>query len=49
MVSDPKLYNPKIVPTKSIDIGGLPLEDETPKDSSSNIQQINLDMCIGKE
>ena len=37
MVSDPKLYNPKIVPTKSSD-------DQTHKDSpSSSNQNINIE------
>ena len=43
MVSDPKLYNPKIVPTKSVDMINPPAEEKTPLGSSSGIEQINLE------
>ena len=36
MVSDPKLYNPKIVPTKSIDVGA---GDEVGRRSSDSLDE----------
>ena len=41
MVSDPKLYNPKIVPTKSCDVASL--EDLAGKGSSTSSQH-NIDI-----
>ena len=42
MVSDPKLYNPKIVPTKSCEVASL--EDQNMKGSSSIGGQHNIDI-----
>ena len=42
MVSDPKLYNPKIVPTKSCDVASL--EDQNTKGSSAGVGQHNIDI-----
>ena len=43
MVSDPKLYNPKIVPTKSVDMNVTALEDQAPKGSLSSDQHIKIE------
>ena len=42
MVSDPKLYNPKIVPTKSCDVASL--EDQHTKGSSAGVGQHNINI-----
>ena len=42
MVSDPRIYNPKIVTSESVDMADPPLEVPTPKVSLEN-RNINLD------
>ena len=42
MVSDPRIYNPKIVTSDSIDMPDTPLEVPTPKVSLEN-RDVNLD------
>ena len=42
MVSDPRIYNPKIVTSDSMDMPDTPIENPTPKVSLEN-RDINLD------
>jgi hypothetical protein len=43
MVSDPKLYNPKIVPTKSVDVSAVSLDEQATKGSTSSNHHINIE------
>ena len=43
MVSDPKLYNPKIVPTKSVDVSGASMDEQATKGSTSSAHHISIE------
>ena len=43
MVSDPKLYNPKIVPTKSVDVNAGSMDEQATKGSTSGSHHINIE------